>query len=184
MIKLTLFVQMFLTLDNIDIVKSIIPSATSLDQLVERLAEKDIIASRSSVHRFLQQNNLALPKKFVSDEQLMEVTHATVSALGSYYGRKTLKGALASQGIMASQRRIANCLRSINPENHIRRALNINRQLNPRKYKAPHFGYNIHFDQNEKLVDYGVVLVLAVDGHSNFLVSGLVFFLQILPLMS
>jgi hypothetical protein len=32
-------------------------------------------------------------------------------------------------------------------------------------------GYNLHLDQSEKLVDYGCVLIGAIDGHSGFLTA-------------
>lgn len=146
---------------------------TSLNEFVDLAAQRlNISISRSTAQRFLCNNGLKLPKKWMSDAELENATRLAVSSLGGYYGRKTMKGALASHGINASEKRIGKTLRAINPENHIRRALNTHRLLNPRRYKAPHFGYNLHLDQNEKLVDFGCVVVLGVDGHSNFLVAG------------
>ena len=39
-------------------------------------------------------------------------------------------------------------------------------QGNPIPYRADHFGHKIHYDQNEKLVIYGVTHVMEIDGHS------------------
>jgi len=39
--------------------------------------------------------------------------------------------------------------------------------VNPVPYRANYFGEKLHFDQNEKLVTYGVTHVLAVDGYSR-----------------
>lgn len=146
---------------------------TSLDKLSELIAlHHSIIISRPTLQKLLNENNLSLTKTWISDQELIDRTQEMVTSLGGYYGRKTIKGALASNGYNASQRRIGNALRTINPETQIQRALNTHRQLNPRRYRAPHFGYNLHIDQNEKLVDYGCVVVMAVDGSSNFLVAG------------
>lgn len=160
---------------NVNEIRKIITDEkpTSIDKLVEVVAQRlGIHVPRSSMHRYLSENNLGLPSKFIDDQELEEQIRGVVSRSGPYYGRKTIKGALAAEGIHASQRRIAKQLRQINPQNHIRRALNIHKQLNPRRYRAPHFGYNLHIDQNEKLVDFGCVIVLAVDGYSNYLVAG------------
>ena len=42
---------------------------------------------------------------------------------------------------------------------------------NPIPYYAESFGHKIHLDQNEKLRDYGVTHVLAVDGYSSKVIS-------------
>jgi len=145
----------------------------TIDQLVDVAAQRlNLNISRPSMYRFIKANNLNLAPKYIGDTELIEEIKAVISRHGPYYGRKTVKGALAAEGIHASQRRIGKHLRQIHPQNHIRRALNVHRQLNPGKYRAPYFGYNLHLDQNEKLVDYGCVVVLAVDGFSNYLVAG------------
>jgi predicted metal-dependent hydrolase len=171
---LRLLDQMATKLDKNDVERLIYEeNPTSIDELVNLVALRlNLVVSRSSVHRFLQENKLILQTKHISNDELASKIRHVVSRSGPYYGRKTIKGALATEGIHASQRRIATQLRQINPQNHLKRALNTHRQLNPRRYRAPHFGYNLHLDQNEKLVDYGCVIVLAVDGSSNFLVSG------------
>lgn len=164
---------------NVNQIKKIIQdeNPTSIDRLKDIVAQRlEIYISRSALHRFMKANDIVLESKFIKNEELYQNISEIVSRCGPYYGRKTIKGALASQGIHASQRRISVQLRQINPQNHIRRALNIHRQLNPRRYRAPYFGYNLHLDQNEKLKDYGCVIVLAVDGKSNFLAAGLVIF--------
>ena len=38
---------------------------------------------------------------------------------------------------------------------------------NPAAYVARYFGHKLHFDQNEKLVNYGVTYVMARDGYSG-----------------
>ena len=43
--------------------------------------------------------------------------------------------------------------------------------VNPVVYRANYFGEKLHFDQNEKLVMYGVTHVLAVDGYSRKIVG-------------
>lgn len=43
--------------------------------------------------------------------------------------------------------------------------------VNPVVYRANYFREKLHFDQNEKLVMYGVTHVLAVDGYSRKIVG-------------
>ena len=146
---------------------------TSSDQLRILIAEKEGLSySIRTIRRFVSKHGLNLFSNNIPDNELQHNINELVKKLGISYGRKTLKGALESNGINASQRRIAKCLRIANPENHHRRARNMHKTLNPGRYLAPHFGYNLHIDQNEKLKDYGCVVVMAVDGFSNYLVAG------------
>ena len=50
-------------------------------------------------------------------------------------------------------------------------ALQGRRNLNPQPYYAEYHGHKVHMDQNEKLVMFGVVRVLAVDGYSGKIVG-------------
>ena len=43
--------------------------------------------------------------------------------------------------------------------------------MNPAPYYAQYFGHKIHFDQNEKLVHFGVMHVAASDGFSGKLLG-------------
>ncbi|KAK0132633.1 hypothetical protein N1851_032501 [Merluccius polli] len=45
------------------------------------------------------------------------------------------------------------------------------RNLNPVPYHAEYMGHKIHFDQNEKLVMFGVTHVVAVDGFSSKIIA-------------
>ena len=160
---------------DIEIVKILIQQhkPTSSDQLRILIAEMTGFSySTTTIKRFVLKHGLALFSKHISNDELKSTINQMVKKLGMTYGRKTMKGALESIGINASQRRVGSCLKIANPAYHIRRAQNTHRTLNPGKYHAPHFGYNLHLDQNEKLKDYGCVIVMAVDGCSNFLVSG------------
>ena len=67
--------------------------------------------------------------------------------------------------------RVGEALARVHPRNHIRRRTNTSRLLNPIPYRADYFGHKLHFDQNEKLVMYGVTHVAAIDGHSRFVVG-------------
>ncbi|EYC13746.1 hypothetical protein Y032_0042g494 [Ancylostoma ceylanicum] len=48
------------------------------------------------------------------------------------------------------------------------------RQVTLLKYLAPHFGYIVHVHQNEKLMDFGCVIVAAVNGASHFVINFIV----------
>ena len=55
------------------------------------------------------------------------------------------------------------------PRNHQQRREGTFCQVNPIPYCADFFGHKMHFDQNEKLVMYGVTHVVAIDGHFLFI---------------
>ena len=67
--------------------------------------------------------------------------------------------------------RVGRALASVAPQHHERRQTNTARMVNPIPYRADYFGHKIHYDQNEKLVMYGVTHVIAIDGHSRFIVA-------------
>ena len=69
------------------------------------------------------------------------------------------------------EKRVGKVLAQINPRNHARRCNNTARIQNPIPYKADYFGHKLHIDQNEKLVMYGLTHVIAIDGHSRFIVA-------------
>lgn len=57
------------------------------------------------------------------------------------------------------------------PAAHSRRNQTAGRPTNPIPYQANFYGQKLHVDQNEKLVMYGVVHVIAVDGFSRKIVG-------------
>lgn len=57
------------------------------------------------------------------------------------------------------------------PRNAQRRRQNTAKAVNPIPYRADYFGHKLHMDQNEKLQMYGVTHVVAIDGHSRFVVA-------------
>ena len=70
------------------------------------------------------------------------------------------------------QNRIGKTLATVALNYHQRRRTTTTRLINPILYRADYFGHKLHIDQNEKLVMYGVVHVVAIDGHSRFIVAG------------
>lgn len=91
--------------------------------------------------------------------------------VGPSYGRKTITGLLASEGIKVSQNRVGKALKIMNPNYHMLRCKATARQLNPIPYTAEYFGHKIHVDQNEKLCMYGVTHIAAIDGYSGMIVG-------------
>ena len=84
-----------------------------------------------------------------------------------------MKGYLSQKySVNVSQKRVADALRQVAPQYHARRQTDTARQINPIPYRADYFGHKLHVDQNEKLEMYGVVHVVAIDGHSRFITSG------------
>uniref|UniRef100_A0A914XIB9 Integrase core domain-containing protein n=1 Tax=Plectus sambesii TaxID=2011161 RepID=A0A914XIB9_9BILA len=117
---------------------------------------------------YLKDNEISY-KKPLSKEELEEQVRIATSEIGGVAGRKSMQGYLRSKGIQASQKRISNAQKIVGQVYFENRRQDAQRQLNPRPYHATCFGYNLHFDQNEKLVEYGIVFVMAVDGKSAFI---------------
>lgn len=91
--------------------------------------------------------------------------------VGPTYGRKTMKGLLASQGIVAGEKQIGNSLAIVQPEYHHRWLTKTEAETNPHLYSAQYFGHKLHIDQNEKLVMFGVTHICAIDGYSRKIVG-------------
>ena len=72
-------------------------------------------------------------------------------------------------GLSVGQNRAGNALATVCPRNHQQSREGTFRQVNPMSYHADYFGHKMHFDQNEKLVMYGVTHIVAIDGHSLFI---------------
>ncbi len=78
----------------------------------------------------------------------------------------TFTGHLRAQGITLGERTVRKYLRRLTPNYTAARRHGVERQTNPVKYSAAYPGHKLHIDQNEKLVEYGVCHVIAVDGYS------------------
>ena len=92
--------------------------------------------------------------------------------VGSTYGRKMMTGHLRhSRGLRVGVNRVGQSLKRVNPQYHRERQTSTTRHFNPVPYYAEYFGHKLHFDQNEKLIRYGVTEVIAVDGYSSFIAA-------------
>ena len=126
--------------------------------------------SARSVQRFCVSKNIHVTSR-LSPLELSEVVTSAIGRVGPTYGRKTMKGFLASKGIRVGQRQIAAVMPYCNPTYHRRRQANTAKLLNPIPYYASYFGNKLHVDQNEKMVMYGVTHICAVDGFSGKIVA-------------
>ena len=73
--------------------------------------------------------------------------------------------------IKVDETRVGKALKAASPINNQSRRSGTSRAVNPILYRADYFGRKIHFDQNEKLIAYGVTHVAAIDGHSRYVVG-------------
>lgn len=96
---------------------------------------------------------------------------SAIANVGHAYGRRTMHGLLASQGVRVSQARLARAVQLIAPIQYAARQRNTQRMLNPIPYCARYYGEKLHLDQNEKCVMFGVTHVLAIDGYSRKIVG-------------
>ena len=126
--------------------------------------------SARSLQRFCHSRDIHY-RSNLSTVELDRLVQYAVTRVGHSYGRRSLHGLLHSQGIHVSQSRIGASLRRVFPLAHSVRRRTLGRALNPIPYRAEFYGQKIHFDQNDKLVMYGIVHVAAVDGHSRKIVG-------------
>uniref|UniRef100_A0A914VGW3 Uncharacterized protein n=1 Tax=Plectus sambesii TaxID=2011161 RepID=A0A914VGW3_9BILA len=108
----------------------------------------------------MSEHNIQIQQRLTFDQLSRAVDEAT-REVGGTYGRKVMRGYLRLKGVRAGVNQIGAAQRRVAPFYADNRRRDLQRQVNPQTYRAPHYGYNLHFDQNEKLVDYGVVFVLA-----------------------
>ena len=75
-------------------------------------------------------------------------------------------------GKRIGQNRIGKTLAIGAPNYHQRKGTTTARLTNPIPYRADYFGHKLYIDQVEKLVMYNFVHVVAINGHSHFIVAG------------
>lgn len=142
----------------------------SVSQYLQRCFPSVIGLSTRSVRRFCRERNIRY-RSNLSDEEVDRLVSRCVFSIGHTYGRRSLHGLLRSEGVHVSQRRLGRSLQRTFPAAHSRRHQTAGRSINPIPYRATFYGQKLHMDQNEKLVMYGVVHVVAVDGFSRKIVG-------------
>lgn len=86
-----------------------------------------------------------------------------------------LKGYVqAEKGIKVSDAKLRRWMPYISQQGHSSRQTGAQERRNPSIYSARYFGHKLHYDQNEKLVHYGVTYVMARDGFSGKIIGGAV----------
>lgn len=140
--------------------------AQSVDEILKAYPDKKV--SIRSLKIFMRENGIRLR---MESSELEDAIRCATNEVGGAYGRKMMKGYLESKNVRAGVNRIGQLQQATAPQYHENRRNDTQRQLNPGVYCAPHFGYNIHVDQNEKLGMYNIVFVIAVDGCSCYIVA-------------
>ena len=73
--------------------------------------------------------------------------------------------------IKVGETRVGKAYKEAAPINNHRCHSGTSRAVNPILYRTNYFGHKIHFDQNEKLIAYGVTHVAAIGGHSRYVIG-------------
>ena len=127
-----------------------------------------------SVRRYCKLHNInrKVFESISAAGDMAEVAHA-VRICGPMYGRRTLLGFLHSQGSSIGRRKVSRYQKQFAPTAVADRRERAQTSFNPLRYWAHSFGHKIHIDENEKLVEFGVTHVYAVDGYSRMCVAAL-----------
>lgn len=127
--------------------------------------------SPRSLRRFCRLMDIGPRSGSLDDASLYRALSSAIARVGHSYGRRTMHGLLASQGIHVSQSRVAAVMEQIAPIQYLSRRHNVQRMLNPFPYYATYYGEKLHLDQNEKCKMFGVTHVVAIDGFSRKIVG-------------
>lgn len=126
--------------------------------------------SARSVRRFCSLRRIHYGSN-IGERELDEVVRRIVSRVGHTYGRRSFHGLLCAEGIHVGQQRLGMSLSRTFPFAFSQRSNSLRRAMNPVPYRARFYGEKLHMDQNEKMVMYGVVHVVAIDGYSRKIVG-------------
>lgn len=81
-----------------------------------------------------------------------------------------LTGYMKSKGLLVGENKVMKLLHEISPTATAQRRGGV-RISNPIPYQATHFGHKIHFDQNEKLLQFGVFHAACIDGFTSKIIK-------------
>ena len=109
---------------------------------------------------------------FPSGDFLIKAKFFISWKVGATYGRKMMTGHIRhSTGLHLEVNKVGQALKWVNPQNHREWQTSTTRHLNPIPYYAEYFGHKLHLDQNKKLIQYGMMEVIAVNGYSSFIMT-------------
>ena len=121
--------------------------------------------SESNIYLFCSKNDI---HKYEygrrTEEELSEMVEGAANSAGPTIGRKMLTGYLKASGVEVGECVVRRYLPQAYPQFAQERRMGVERQTNSHPYNAEYPGHKLHMDQNEKLVEYGVTLVCAIDG--------------------
>ena len=84
-----------------------------------------------------------------------------------------MNGYLKSKGISVGERKTMQQMQTISPTAVELRRSGV-RVKNPQPYTANHYGHKLHFDQNEKLLQFGVFHAACIDGFSSKIIRHII----------
>jgi hypothetical protein len=118
-----------------DEIANLVASGSSYEDISSHLRRQGLRQGYSvaNIRHFCRERNLNIRQAgpvVIAQGDLEEVVGAAVGQVGAMYGRRRMRGYLASRGILAPEKRIGNALRTIQPRhNQQRRQVSFNHQL-------------------------------------------------------
>uniref|UniRef100_A0A1X7V173 Integrase core domain-containing protein n=1 Tax=Amphimedon queenslandica TaxID=400682 RepID=A0A1X7V173_AMPQE len=120
-----------------------------------------------NVRRYCKVNGIS----HLNEREIESLATEAIMEVGASYGRRLMRGYLLSKGFRISERNISSALKVVDPISYEERRNNSLDRTNPIPYRPRYYGHKLHVDQNEKLILFGVTLVMARDGFSGKIIS-------------
>jgi hypothetical protein len=105
---------------------------------------------------------LVYPDMIIADIQAIVIIRQAGTAITGVIGCKAMLE--SEMGIFVPRWRVEDCLRSVDPEGAARRLARI---IYRREYYVPYVNSLWHIDGHHKLIRWGIVIHMAVDGKSR-----------------
>ncbi|XP_028414096.1 uncharacterized protein LOC114537175 [Dendronephthya gigantea] len=132
---------------------------------------KMLLVSRWTIYRRAREFGLIYMSRFsdITDQQLDDKVRSFINEHGNLVGSSIVWGHLRSAGLTVQRERVCKCLARIDPDNiRIRWAVTVSR----RAYQCAGPNYIWYLDENHKLVKWGFVTHLAIDGYTRVITFG------------
>lgn len=136
---------------------------------VAQMAKRHNI-SRPTVYKLLEDADIDHPARFTNiDDNQLDAIIAQIKITHPNAGETNVMGHLRARKIKVQRKRVRQSIHRVDPEGPSERS---SRNFRHRVYESPCPNYVWHLDGNHKLVKWGFVTHLAIDGYTRLITFG------------